>query len=104
MVNDWGTYAFMIAAVAFIVFSFTYFVTITWWTDTLGLAIAGVLGPTTLILMVSCIRLFDIPVPGYWWMRAVLDSVFAIAMVCGVIIFIWSQFMAPRIRNRKDTR
>lgn len=101
MVKEWGTIAFQVASLAFVLFVVGFFTTVKWWTDALGRSIAGVVGSTAAIMGVSLCYTIGIPIPGILWVRALLYSAFALTMSAAMIVFFWSQFIAPRVRDRR---
>jgi hypothetical protein len=104
MVREVGTIAFQVASFAFIVFTVGFFMTVRWWTDALGRSIAGVVGSSAAILVVSLCYTLGVPIPEILWVRAVLYCVFALTMGTGVVVFFWSQFIAPAVRARRSAK
>jgi ABC-type nickel/cobalt efflux system permease component RcnA len=104
MVRLWGTVSFEVASFAFIVFTVGFFATVRWWTDALGRSIAGVVGSSAVILVVSLCYTLGVPIPGILWVRAVMYSSFALTMSIAVTVFFWSQFIAPRVHERRSRR
>lgn len=98
--KEWGTYAFIVASISFIVFTGLFFGTVRWWTDLLGRTIATVTGSISAILIVSTTRALGAPIPNYMAVRAVLYTVFAVSMLTAIGVFVWAQFIAPRMKGR----
>lgn len=99
MVKEWGTFAFQVASLMFVLFVIAFFTTVRWWSDILGRTMAGVVGSAAAIMGVSLCYTIGIPIPGILWVRAVLYSAFALTMSAAVVVFFWSQFIAPRVRD-----
>lgn len=95
-----GDVGFVVAAVGVLTFSLSFLIAVPWWTDRLGRAIAGVLGSVSIILILSILRLLQVPIPGLFWWRAFVFTAFAATIWAATFAFIWAQFLAPRIKRR----
>lgn len=100
MVKEWGTDAFLVASIAFGLFTVLFMVGVRWWTDLLGRTIAAVCGSIAAIMLVADTRTLGLSIPDYMLVRAILFTVFACVMVGAVGIFVYVQFLSPRIHRR----
>jgi len=96
-----GDIGFLVAGVGSAIFTILFLGTVKWWTDVLGRVLACVVGSIGIIMALSMVRLFGLPLPGLFWWRAIMFNALALAIWSGVIAFSWSQFFAPRRRARR---
>lgn len=98
--GDWG---YRIGSVGIVVFTVAFLVVVRWWSDLLGRVIAGVFSITSGILLTGAYRTLEPgDTPVFLWWRAVIYVLFGVVIWSGIFTFIWVQFFAPRIKERKD--
>lgn len=102
MLKAVGDIGFMISGIALVLFPLMFLVTVKWWTDWLGRIIALMFTVIGLIMTLSMVRLMGIPLPGIIWWRAFLFPALGLASWAACIGFAWSQFLAPRVRARRE--
>lgn len=100
MLIEIGNWGYQVGAVGIVAFTIAFLVITRWWTDSLGRLVAGVLLMISLVLSMTVLRMFDIPLPGglpIW--RVIVFWGFGVSVWVGLITFLWAQFLAPRIRR-----
>jgi hypothetical protein len=101
MLLDWGSWGYQIGAVGIVAFTLVFLVNVRWWTDWLGRVIALTLSSLSSVLIVTTLRQLHIDLPGgiLWW-RFFSFWLFGLGVWAGLGTFVWSQFLAPRIKLR----
>src|SRR4030042_352533 len=97
-IGDWG---FVFAGSGVVVFTLLFLLSVRWWSDHLGRAIAAVTGLTSLIAALGIARFVDTPVPGgidMW--RAVIYPLLGASLWASIILFAWVQFIRPIVRGK----
>ncbi len=107
MIEQWGNYGYQLGAAGILVFTAAFLLTVRFWTDTLGRVIATVLITMSGVLVMSTLRMLHVELPGgllNW--RAVVFWLFGAGVWSGIGVFVWAQFLAPRIKRvgRMTTR
>lgn len=105
MLRAIGDVGFVFASLGVVAFTVLFLVAVRWWTDHLGRAIASVMGLTSLIAILACFRLMDIPLVGgvdLW--RAIIYPLLGLSLWVSVVMFTWAQFIAPRVKSRRERR
>lgn len=84
-----------------IVFTVLFLTCVRWWSDVLGWTIAAVCFMFSLTLGLGIYRLFGGPLPGgtLLW-SAILYPAIAVVVWSAAGTFIWSQFVARRVRRK----
>lgn len=97
-VGDWG---YQIGGVGFLIFTTAFLVGVRWRSDLLGRLMAASFAIVSAIFLTGGYRLMH---PGdshgFLLWRMLLYVSFATVMWGSLGTFIWSQFFAPRIKNR----
>jgi hypothetical protein len=101
MVKAAGDIGFVLSGIALVLFPIMFLTSVRWWSDWLGRIIAAMFTVIGLLMALSMIRLLGVPLAGLFWWRAFLFPSLAVASWAACIAFIWSQFIAPRVRGRK---
>jgi hypothetical protein len=93
---------YQVGAIGIITFTVAFLVFVRWWTDMLGRIMAAVLFIMAMVLVMTTLRQFRIDLPGGldWW-RAVTFVLFGVVVWTALGTFVWSQFLAPRIRTKR---
>jgi hypothetical protein len=99
-----GDIGFLLSAAMLILFSLLYLICVRWWTDILGRLIASVLIIIFTIMTLASIRILDVPLPGVQWWRAGLYGGLGVSMTAANAVFVWSQFIAPRVKRSTNER
>lgn len=98
-----GDVGLVLAGVGIIVFTTLYLVSVRWWTDHLGRAVAAFFGSVGAIMALVIWRVIGWPLPGVHWWRAFLFNAMAVSIWAGVIGFVWAQFIQRRVRSARTT-
>jgi MFS family permease len=97
---DFGSLGYQVGGAGIVAFTLAYLVIVRWWTDTLGRVVAGVMSATSGVLIITTLRQIY---PGHdgsiLVYRAVVFWLFGAAVWSALSIFVWVQFLAPRIRR-----
>ena len=102
MVELVGDIGFVVSGIALVTFGFMFLMTVRWWTDWLGRIIALVVFVIAFMMLLGLVRLLGLPLPGLFLWRAILFPLLAVGSVGANVVFIWAQFIAPRVRKRRS--
>jgi hypothetical protein len=92
-----GSLGYQIGSFGIVAVAVVYFTIVRWWTDALGRVLAGILGTTSMVLVMVALRQLDVDLPGnFFAWRAAVFWLFGIAVWTGLVTLIWAQFLAPR--------
>jgi flagellar motor component MotA len=104
MIKQLGDWAWVMASMGVVICTLMFLGAVRWWTDALGRVIAAVLVSISTIVGVSMLYYMGVPIPSLLWTRLVLYTAFGMAIWAAVITFVWSQFVAPRVKRRKNAQ
>jgi hypothetical protein len=98
--EQFGSLGYQIGSFGIVAVAVVYFTIVRWWTDVLGRVLAGVLGTTSLVLVMVAFRQLNVDLPGnFFAWRAAVFWLFGIAVWTGLVTLIWAQFLAPRYQQ-----
>lgn len=95
-----GNVGYQVGAVGILFVTVIYYISVRWWTDPLGRTLAAVLGTVSTVLIMSILRMLDVPIPNLLLWRALVFWMFGLAVWSGLLTMVWSLFFAPRLRIR----
>jgi hypothetical protein len=100
-----GNWGYRIGGLGIVAFTIVFLVAVRWRTDVLGRLLAAVFIVISAIFLTGGYRtLYPGDSGGFLLWRMVLYVSFALTIWAGFVSFIWSQFFAPRIKNRTTRR
>lgn len=98
-----GDLGIIVAGLGIVAFSLLFLTCVRWWTDWLGRSIAAVTAVPAVILGLSVWRLLggDL-IGGVQVWRATLFPLMGVVIWVATGVFLWAQFIAPRIKRKKE--
>lgn len=104
MLLNAGNWGYFVGAIGILLLTVSYLVIVDrWWKDLLGLVLGAVLITVSSVIATSTIRLWMPDIAGWFlYLRVAVFWAFALAVWSGLGLFLWAQFFAPRIKQRKD--